>query len=263
MSDLPSPASALRIVAVGVLGLVLGGVLAPGLGDQAAARWGGEAEAWAVGLTLPVQGLWMAGLAWLAAEAHGPPAEVLGLQGGPGRARALGWAALLLPAGLVSTALVEALGRLAPGLGSGSLEALAQVARSPGPAAALLALGVGVAAPVGEELLFRGYVWRALGGLGPRGATLGSAALFGLYHLDPLHAAGAFGMGLVLGWLRWLGGGLWAPLLAHALNNALWLGAARLGMEPAPLSPWGALGLGLALGAVVWARSRRDDAVTS
>lgn len=255
----PDAAAALRVVAVGVLGLVLAGLVAPGLGAQAALRWGGDAGAWAAGLTLPVQGLWMGGLAWMAAEAHGEPRTVLGLV----RPRRLWAATLVLPAGLCSDALVRALAAAWPEMGGGGLETFEAAARQAGPVAPLLALGVGLAAPVAEELLFRGFVWQGLRRLGLWAATLGSAALFGLYHLDPLHAVGAAALGLALGWMRGYTGGLAAPLLAHALNNGVWLGVLWAGWEPPQVGGAAALALGVALAAGAWALQRGDNAVTS
>ena len=49
---------------------------------------------------------------------------------------------------------------------------------------ALLSLACGaLATPLFEEVLFRGWVWRALEPYGPRRAWLGSSVLFGLWHL--------------------------------------------------------------------------------
>ena len=72
-----------------------------------------------------------------------------------------------------------------------------------------------------EELLFRGALFSMLERLGgARLALGGSAALFGLAHLDPLHAALAFALGLQLGMLR-LVFGLSLAIAAHFAGNAL------------------------------------------
>ncbi|MBI2857400.1 MAG: CPBP family intramembrane metalloprotease [Chloroflexi bacterium] len=89
---------------------------------------------------------------------------------------------------------------------------------------------VGVAGPIGEEVFFRGFL---LGGLAKKGtvfAILGSALIFAVFH-------GAIGViipvvfaGLVLGWLYVRSGSLFAPALAHMLQNTV--AFASLGGQP-------------------------------
>lgn len=75
---------------------------------------------------------------------------------------------------------------------------------------------------VAEELLFRGVVFTSLRARrGPLFAVLGSSALFGLFHLEPHHMLIAFGLGLFLGWARWVTGSLLPSMVLHALNNGL------------------------------------------
>jgi len=73
-------------------------------------------------------------------------------------------------------------------------------------------------APVWEEILFRGYVLRALRPYGKRFAVLGSAVLFGLFHGNLLQTPYAVLMGLVLGYLTVEHSIHWAVLL-HMFNN--------------------------------------------
>lgn len=75
-----------------------------------------------------------------------------------------------------------------------------------------------ILAPIGEELLFRGYVLRSLRPFGKRFAILGSALLFGLFHGNLLQAPYAMLIGLVLGWLTVEYSVGWAVLL-HLTNN--------------------------------------------
>jgi len=105
----------------------------------------------------------------------------------------------------------------------------------------LLALSVVVLAPLVEELIFRGLLWDALGDhLPPLGVWLLTSALFGAYHLDPLHAVAVFPIGLLLGWLRWRTGSLVAPILGHAANNLVALiGIFAVGVEAEPSVAWG------------------------
>jgi membrane protease YdiL (CAAX protease family) len=111
---------------------------------------------------------------------------------------------------------------------------------------AALALVASLAAPFAEEVSFRGYVLSALGTRArPWPAILGSAALFGVMHLDPVRLPAVLFMGAVLGWLAWRSGSLWPAVAAHAANNGL--GAAMV-LRGAPdpgeaADPAGALSL--------------------
>lgn len=131
---------------------------------------------------------------------------------------------------------------------------------------ALLNLGfflvVVVLAPVVEELLFRGFLinrWGRRWGL-PTGIVL-SSAVFAVLHA---HWVGLFVFGLVMALLYVATGSLWAPILAHVLNNATAFGLALAGeadlgvVDPGTLervgaSPWTAA-LMLALSAPLLAR---------
>lgn len=75
-----------------------------------------------------------------------------------------------------------------------------------------------ILAPIGEELLFRGFVLRTLRPYGKRFAILGSAFLFGLFHGNLLQTPYAFLMGLVLGYVTVEYSLGWAIGL-HMFNN--------------------------------------------
>lgn len=75
-----------------------------------------------------------------------------------------------------------------------------------------------ILAPIGEEILFRGYVLRSLRPFGRRFAILGSAILFGLFHGNLLQTPYAVLMGLVLGYVAVEYSISWAVLL-HLFNN--------------------------------------------
>lgn len=75
-----------------------------------------------------------------------------------------------------------------------------------------------ILAPIGEEILFRGYVLRSLRPFGKRFAIFGSGLLFGLFHGNLLQTPYAILMGLVLGYVTVEYSIGWAVLL-HMFNN--------------------------------------------
>ena len=85
-----------------------------------------------------------------------------------------------------------------------------------------LALGVGVIAPIVEEVCFRGLLWGSLAkrGMNPWWATVLSAFIFALFHFEPVRLPLLFVTGLFLGFLRQRTGRLGAGMLAHMLNNS-------------------------------------------
>lgn len=85
---------------------------------------------------------------------------------------------------------------------------------------ALLVFGVSVLAPIGEELVFRGYLMRVLGARhGMMRAALITSALFALIHLNPASVLALFALGLVFSLLRVWTGSIWPSIFAHALQN--------------------------------------------
>ena len=78
-----------------------------------------------------------------------------------------------------------------------------------------------VAAPVVEELVFRGAVQQLAQPLGKGQAICLQAVLFALQHAGPAGMAYALVCGLVLGALRSRTGRVWPGVLLHTLNNLL------------------------------------------
>ncbi len=74
------------------------------------------------------------------------------------------------------------------------------------------------AAPIFEEVLFRGVILRSLQPYGRRFAILGSAILFGLFHGNLLQTPYAILMGLILGYIAVEHSLIWAVGL-HMFNN--------------------------------------------
>jgi membrane protease YdiL (CAAX protease family) len=79
-----------------------------------------------------------------------------------------------------------------------------------------------VLAPLAEEALFRGLLFRTLQGLGYRRlAWWGTALLFALVHANAASFAALIVLALWLAWLYDRAGNLLAPITAHAVFNAL------------------------------------------
>ena len=81
-------------------------------------------------------------------------------------------------------------------------------------------LYMGLAAPLFEEILFRGFVLRSLEPYGRKFAILGSAFLFGMFHGNILQTPFAFVVGLILGYVTVEYSIAWAMLL-HTINNLI------------------------------------------
>lgn len=90
-------------------------------------------------------------------------------------------------------------------------------------------LAVGILAPIGEEMVFRGAILRALLNRTAASATNAqpspvmpifiSALLFALIHMNPAQMPHAFLIGLLLGWIYWRTGSILPTILFHWVNN--------------------------------------------
>ena len=79
-----------------------------------------------------------------------------------------------------------------------------------------------IAAPVVEEILFRGYILDAIRELhGDVIAVLGSSVLFGLLHIEPYVVGMATLGGIVYGIVRIRSGSLWPCIVSHMVWNFL------------------------------------------
>ncbi len=97
----------------------------------------------------------------------------------------------------------------------------------------LVMLGFCVGAPIAEEFIFRGFVFRGWSTtfLGPIGAILLTAALFAIIHVqyEWFYIAGIFLIGVLFGYLRYRSGSTWLTVITHAFYNlmaglqALWV----------------------------------------
>jgi membrane protease YdiL (CAAX protease family) len=92
----------------------------------------------------------------------------------------------------------------------------------------LFGLAAAVVAPLGEEIVFRGYwLQRLHGWWGRNPAMIASSLLFAVAHSwSATEGVGVLVvqtlvMGVVLAWLRLASGSIWPAVFAHAANNAL------------------------------------------
>lgn len=85
-----------------------------------------------------------------------------------------------------------------------------------------IGLAVLVAAPIGEELLFRGFLYRVLRQrFGVTSALWTTALLFALLHVAPHALVPYVGLGLAFGLVYEWVGSLWANIVLHALWNGV------------------------------------------
>jgi membrane protease YdiL (CAAX protease family) len=103
----------------------------------------------------------------------------------------------------------------------------------------VLVLAVGLAAPLGEEVAFRGLLQPTLTRrLRPGTAVVLTAALFAIIHWEPIGALARTELGMVFGLLVLWSGSLWSSVAAHAANNlfatALYAFASATAPEPDP-----------------------------
>lgn len=102
----------------------------------------------------------------------------------------------------------------AMGLDGGALDELANVDTD----SLGMFLYIGIAAPITEELLFRGLLLRSIAPHNKKLAVIGSAILFGLYHGNPIQTPYAILVGLVLGYVALEYHVIWA-IAFHLFNN--------------------------------------------
>lgn len=90
-----------------------------------------------------------------------------------------------------------------------------------------------IAAPLVEESIFRGFLWRGweASRLGVRGTWLLTSLVFTAYHIEKVIGTGPFNigfvlvqdllLGLLLGWLRWRSGSTFISMAAHLIYNII------------------------------------------
>lgn len=134
---------------------------------------------------------------------------------------------------------------------------------APGWPTAAAFLCVTAAAPLAEEIIFRGLLYRALRGVwSPWPAALLSALLFALSHGEPWALFGLLALGLLYARLTEATGSLLPAVAAHAVHNALSFGLLlrRGGMHLPDADadvPYAGLALSALLLAAAWVGFRR------
>ena len=82
-------------------------------------------------------------------------------------------------------------------------------------------LTIAIAAPILEELIFRGVVLKKfLQKYSPTKAIILSSVIFGIAHLNPWQFVGAFAIGLFIGWIYWKTKSVWPGIFMHFANNS-------------------------------------------
>lgn len=129
----------------------------------------------------------------------------------------------ILALGPTSDVLVELARQVAPNATVGSLgqiEALVGMASIP-----VLLPFLAFCPGFGEEILFRGFIQRAIGN-GALAITV-SAIGFALIHFDPHHIVGVLPLGFYLAWVAARTDSTWVTIAAHVVNNAAAVVAAK------------------------------------
>jgi membrane protease YdiL (CAAX protease family) len=87
----------------------------------------------------------------------------------------------------------------------------------------LFAIALVVAAPLAEEIVFRGFMFRGLAAsrVGIAGAILIPSAIWSERHeqYETFFIVQIFILGVVFGWLRWKSGSTWLTIVLHAIIN--------------------------------------------
>ncbi len=86
----------------------------------------------------------------------------------------------------------------------------------------VLGLAVMVAAPLGEELFFRGLIYRGVAGLaGPTVGAMVSALAFSAVHANVSVVVPFAAIGMIFAWVYRASGSLWTTIAAHAIFNGV------------------------------------------
>ena len=94
-------------------------------------------------------------------------------------------------------------------------------------------IGFGIAAPIGEEMLFRAFAFNILRRrFGLVAGILISALIFTVGHTYAIGLPVIFVMGCLLAWTYYNSGSLWIPILIHCVNNTASIALALIYATP-------------------------------
>jgi len=152
--------------------------------------------------------------------------EYLGLTWPSGRDVAMG---VVTVAGVLalSGAGATLLGQEAPAFATDTFDSAAKAGLIP-----LYGFAFAVLAPVQEELLFRGFLYRGfMPAIGPIPAIVALSAGWAMFHVQYawFFVGEIFLLGLAFGWLRWRSGSLFLTIGLHMAVNSLAMLAAAFG----------------------------------
>jgi membrane protease YdiL (CAAX protease family) len=164
--------------------------------------------------SVPVQ---VAVLAWAAQLRHWPPARYLAL-GLPRRGEVIVAAICVVAVNLLFNALLYLTGHdIVTPFQVEAYRSAQSVGWLP-----ILLVAIVVVAPIGEEVIFRGFLYRGLARPGRElHAIVVIAAAWALLHIqyDWIGMAQIFALGLLLGWFRWASGSTTLTVVMHILIN--------------------------------------------
>ncbi|MBX7100720.1 MAG: CPBP family intramembrane metalloprotease [Myxococcaceae bacterium] len=178
-----------------------------------------------VQLANPAFGLWFTslllflGIPWVVLRAQGfAPGPTLGFTPFFGRGLALGFAVGALNVAVVGP-LQDLATRVFPQSWVDTFDSSKLFERQSPLELVFICGAASIAAPLGEEVFFRGLLQPALvSRLGRWGVVL-AAFIFSAMHLDPVGFTARFLLGLLFGALAYRSGSLWPGIGAHAANN--------------------------------------------
>ncbi len=208
---------------IGLLAGIIGGAIAVLVIEGGAAARGGTLTPAATDIATVIQDLGFVGAALLLATRTAPPRpEQFGLHAPSAWWRSIG----VLIAAAVAFIVISAIYFSVLNQSGQEREFVKQIGGNAGTVSVLaVCVLVTVVAPVCEEILFRGFIFRSLSNWrGPWPAAVATGILFGVVHglsapavdLAPLAL-----LGFLLCAVYWKTGSLYLTILAHATNNAL------------------------------------------
>jgi membrane protease YdiL (CAAX protease family) len=125
--------------------------------------------------------------------------------------------------GFLATQLINLLIRAFPRNTPEGLDTINKILSDPSGALFVsVIVAVCIIAPIVEEIIFRGILWRVSEKLiSSNFAWAATSILFALAHLDLIHIIAVFPLGVLFGYLRKRTNSIVAPMLAHALHNTI------------------------------------------